>query len=167
MAELRGHGLAGTLPGGWDGRITLRNDGELESYRAPGAGASFVAVPQPVLHVANFALPEERGDFGSGAVELMGARDVFVVLFEFGPESVGTPLFARRGMPRELRPSDFSETTLRRGIRGQAGYQEFFTEAGRAFCLYVVLGASAARNRLVAMVNQVLATVRIEPRDSA
>lgn len=167
MPELRGHGLGGTLPAGWDGRITLRNDGELETFRASGSAESFTAAAQPVLHVANFALPEERGDFGSGAVELMGARDVFVVLFEFDPSSVGTPLFARRGMPRSLRPSDFDETTLRRGIRGQAGYQEFFTEAGRALCLYVVLGASAARSRLVPLVNQVLATVRIDPRDSA
>jgi hypothetical protein len=167
VAELRGHGLAGTLPAGWDGRITLRNDGEIETFRAPDAQDSFVAVPHPVLHVANFGLPEERGDFGSGAVELMGARDVFIVLFEFDDASVGTPLFARRGMPRTLRPADFDETTLRRGIRGQAGYQAFFTEAGRAFCLYVVLGASAARARLVPLVNQVLATVRIDPRDSA
>jgi hypothetical protein len=97
----------------------------------------------------------------------MGARDVLVVLFEFDPSSVGTPLFARRGMPRTLRPTDFDETTLRRGIRGQAGYQEFFEEAGRAFCLYVVLGASAARTTLVPLVNRVLATVRIGPRASA
>jgi hypothetical protein len=167
VPELQGHGIGGTLPAGWDGRITIRNDGQLETFRAPDGADTFTAQPEPVLHVANFALPEERGDFGSGAVELMGARDVFIVLFEFGPASVGTPLFATRGMPRRLEPSQFDETTLRRGIRGQAGYQAFFHEAGRAFCLYVVLGASAARARLVPLVNQVLATVRIGPRTGA
>ena len=34
---------------------------------------------------------------------------------------------------------------LRRGIPGQVGYQTFFNEAGRAFCLYVVLGNGSER----------------------
>jgi hypothetical protein len=167
VPELRGHGLGSALPAGWDGRITVRNDGRPESLQADSGVGAFVAEPFPVLHAANFALPEERGDFGGGAVELMGARDVFVVLFEFGPDATGTPLFAAQGMPRSLRPSDFDETTLRRGIRGQAGYQAFFQESGRAFCLYVVLGAAAARARLVPIVNQVLAGVRIDPAGRA
>jgi hypothetical protein len=164
VAELVGHGIAGALPAGWDGRITIRNDGAVDSFRADSGVGAFPAQPYPVLHVANFGLPEERGDFGSGAVELMGERDVLIVLFEFGPEAVGTPLFAAEGMPRTLAASDFDPSTLRRGIRGQAGYQAFFHESGRAFCLYVVLGASAARARLVPLVNRVLATVRIDPR---
>ena len=52
---------------------------------------------------------------------------------------------------------------LRKGITGQTGYQAFFNEAGRAFCLYVVLGNAADRDRLVALVNSVLATVQITP----
>lgn len=163
MPDLRGHGLGSTLPAGWDGRITVRNEGRLDALRAPDGATAFVAEPHPVLHAANFALPEERGDFGSGAVELMGARDVFVVLFEYGADSTATPLFAARGMPRRLAPSDFDESMLRQGIRGQAGFQSFFQESGRAFCLYVVLGASAARAGLVPLVNQVLATVQIDP----
>jgi len=163
VPELEGHGLGTTLPAGWDGRITVRDEGRLDALRAPGGATAFVAQPHPVLHAANFALPEERGDFGSGAVELMGGRDVFVVLFEYGPEATSTPLFAAIGMPRTLAPSDFDESMLRQGIRGQAGFQTFFQESGRAFCLYVVLGASAARNVLVPVVNQVLATVRIDP----
>jgi hypothetical protein len=124
----------------------------------------FVAQPEPIVHLANFALPEERGDFGSGAVELMGDRDVFVVLFEYEPEAARTALFKTRGIPRTLTAADFDPTMLRRGIAGQAGYQTFFNEAGRAFCLYVVLGSSAARNRLIKLVNSVLATVQIAPR---
>ena len=162
MAQLRGHDVACTLPAGWDGRITVRNDGAPEAFRS-GPVDLFVAKPQPVVHLANFGLPEERGDFGSGAVELMGTRDVFMVLFEYEPEAATTALFRRTGMPRTLSTNAFSASMLRKGIPGQVGYQTFFNEAGRAFCLYVVLGAHARRTALVALVNQVLAGVRIAP----
>ena len=92
------------------------------------------------MHLANFALPEQRGDFGSGAVDVMRSGDVLVVLFEYGPESIGQALFRRRGVPRNLRPDMFSGSALQRTVPGQAGTQIFFTEADRAFCLYVVLG---------------------------
>jgi hypothetical protein len=117
-----------------------------------------------VAHIANFALPEERGDFGSGAVELMGDRDVLIVLFEFEPAAAGAPLFKVRGIPKSLSASQFDPTMLRRGIAGQVGFQTFFHQAGRAFCLYVVLGNVAASTRLVKLVNSVLATVEISPR---
>ncbi len=152
-----------TLPAGWDGRITVRRDGQPEAFLAAGHEL-FTARPQPVVHLANFALPEERGDFGSGAVELMGSRDVFMVLFEFEPEAVQTALFKAKGMPRSIPSNAFDPTVLRRGIAGQAGYQHFFQEAGRAFCLYIVLGSATARGRLVQLANSVLATVQIAPR---
>jgi hypothetical protein len=47
-------------------------------------------------------------------------------------------------------------------IKGQAGAQFFFSDAGRAFCLYVVLGSYARRGALVPKVNAVLAGVRID-----
>jgi hypothetical protein len=94
----------------------------------------------------------------------MGTRDVFMVLFEYEPEAVSTPLFKRQGIPRRLATNAFDATMLRRGIPGQAGYQTFFQEAGRAFCLYIVLGNGRKRAPLVDLVNRVLATVRIEPR---
>jgi hypothetical protein len=164
MANLRGHDLRCTLPAGWDGRISVRRDGAPEALKVAGGHELFVAQPEPIVHLANFALPEERGDFGSGAVELMGDRDVFVVLFEYEPEATKTALFKTKGMPRSLAAADFDPTMLRRGIAGQAGFQTFFNEAGRAFCLYVVLGSSAGRNRLIKLVNSVLATVQITPR---
>lgn len=166
MANLRGHDLRCTLPAGWDGRITVRRDGKPEAFTAAGGHEMFVAKPQPMVHLANFAMPEDRGDFGSGVVELMGARDVFVVLFEYEPEAATTALFRSKGLPRTLRPEAFAPAMLRRGITGQAGFQTFFNEAGRAFCLYVVLGSSTGRNRLVKLVNSVLATVQITPRAS-
>ena len=164
MANLRGQDLKCTLPAGWDGRISVRRDGAPEAFTVAGGHEMFVAQPQPIVHISNFALPEERGDFGSGAVELMGERDVFVVLFEYDAASAKTALFKIKGMPRTLTAADFDPTMLRRGIAGQAGHQTFFHEAGRAFCLYVVLGSSANRNRLIRLVNSVLATVQITPR---
>ena len=164
MAELQAHGIAVSLPAGWDGRIVVRGDGAPEPLRHAGGVPVAVATAHPVVHLASFGLPEERGDFGGGAVELMGERDVFVVLFEYATGATRTALFARRGLPRMVAIADFDPTRLRRGIIGQSGTQVFFQEEGRAFCLYVVLGSHAARRRLVPVVNAVLATVRIDPQ---
>ena len=89
-------------------------------------------MPNAVAQFATFALPGEVGDFGGGAVNLMGPDDIFAVLFEYGPDSVGTRLFARRGMPGRCRHTDFQPYVLRRGLVGQAGTQWFFTEVGPA-----------------------------------
>ena len=61
----------------------------------------------------------------------------------------------------QSRADDFNPNVLQRAIRGQAGVQRFFQEAGRAFCLYVVLGSLANRDRLVPAVNRVLATFEL------
>lgn len=154
--RLTGYGLAADLPAGWEGTIAV-DRGE-DAFALAAAGGTV----RPVAHLATFPLPTARGDFGSGAVELMGGGDVFVALLEYGPEVADTPLFARRGLPRRLDPRVFSARSLQRGIAGQVGWQAFFTEAGRAFCLYVVLGDGGDAHLLVRRVEQVLATVRIE-----
>jgi hypothetical protein len=91
----------------------------------------------------------------------MGPLDVFATLFEYGPESVGTALFARQGMPKVLSPDNFSPVMLRRGIVGQSGTQWFFTEAGRPFSLYAVLGSHALRSSLVPKVNALIASLTV------
>jgi hypothetical protein len=145
---LRAHGIEAPLPAGFEGRIFVRS-------------AIAREVTYPVAHFATFALPAEVGDFGSGAVTLMGTNDVFASLFEYGPESAGTALFARQGMPRSLSPGDFRPTVLRRGLGGQSGTQWFFTDAGRPFTLYVVLGSHARRNALVPRVNELIGAIAI------
>jgi hypothetical protein len=161
MPTLAAHGIGVGLPAGWDGTIGVRDDGRPEPvFGATGAPVGEVRA-HPIVHLANFGLPSARGDFGSGAVELMGDRDVFVVLFEHEPAAASTALFRRQGMPRRLRAEDFDPYTCRRGIPGQSAYQGFFTENGRPFCLYVVLGSHARRTRLVPIVNDVLATVSV------
>jgi hypothetical protein len=116
-----------------------------------------------VGHFATFALPPPVGDFGAGAVTVMGPNDVFCVLFEYGPESVGKALFARQGMPRSLAAGDFSPVLLRRGLGGQSGTQWFFTEAGRPFTFYAVLGSHARRTVLVPKVNALLQGLSVAP----
>jgi hypothetical protein len=150
VATLRAHGIEAPLPAGFEGRIFTR-------------AASDGAVSYPVAHFASFPLPAQVGDFGAGAVNLLGTSDIFTVLFEYGPESVGRRLFACQGMPRTLASSDFRPYALRRGLPGQSGTQWFFTEAGRPFTLYVVLGSHARRHALAPRVNQLLASLSIAP----
>jgi hypothetical protein len=148
VAKLRAHGIAATLPDGFEGRIFVQ----------PHLAGE---VAYSVAHFATFPLPDDVGDFGSGAVTAMGPNDIFAVLFEYGPESVGTALFARQGMPRSLGPDFFRPTVLRRGLGGQSGTQWFFTEAGRPFTFYAVLGSHARRNVLVPRVNSLLGSLTV------
>jgi hypothetical protein len=148
--RLARHGLGVDVPRGWDARIYRREAAE------PGS------TTRSIMHAATFALPEEREDFGGGAVELMREQDVLVMLVEYDPAAATTPLFAREGMPRELPPSVFGATRLQRALPGQAGTQIFFNEGGRAFCLYVVIGSAAGRANLAARVNAILAAVELD-----
>ncbi len=150
MPTLRAHGIESDLPRRFEGRIFSRPTAGLET-------------PSTVAQFSTFPLPEDVGDFGGGAVTLMGATDVFATLFEYGPDSLGTRLFARQGMPRRLGTGDFRPYVLRRGLPGQAGTQWFFTEGGRPFTLYVVLGSHARRAALLPDVNQLLAGIRVGP----
>jgi hypothetical protein len=158
--KLQAHGIETHLPPGWEGRITLKPspDGTRAAIGHKGE------VSHPVVHLANFALPEDRGDFGSGAVDLMGAEHALVVLFEYGPECAGTALFRRRGMPTRLTPAMFSPSALQRTLPGQAGCQVFFTAGDRAFCCYTVLGKQSAAARMLPQVNSTLAGTKIGPR---
>jgi hypothetical protein len=148
VAKLRAHGIGATLPDGFEGQIFVRS-------RARGE------ISYPVAHFATFPLPEDVADFGGGAVTLMGPDDIFAVLFEYGPESVGKQLFTRQGMPRSLGSNDFRPILLRRGLGGQSGTQWFFIEAGRPFTFYAVLGSHARREVLVPKVNNLLGALTI------
>ena len=116
----------------------------------------------PVLHLGSFGLPDDRGDYGSGAVNRMRSDDVFVALVEFGPESVGTAMFARQGLPK-FRTRDITAATMQRPIRNMGGGQHFCTVSGRAFCCYAVVGSLARRSTLVGMINDALAGVAVSP----
>ena len=148
MTRLAAHGLALEVPRGWEGRIVRRPT----SHPAERS--------HPVVHVASFPLPEERGDFGVGVTELMRSGDVFVTLFEYGPESLGKPLFAAEGLPH-LTPELFSARRLQRTIPGQVGCQLFFTATRRPFCLYVVVAGRLHLHAVIPDVNQMVQALEL------
>jgi hypothetical protein len=156
MARLEAFGLVADPPKGWDGEIYRR---DAEAPAGPVALFGSTEVVTPILHLANFALPAERGDYGGGAVELMGRGGVFVSLLEHPASEGESALFRGRAIPWPLRGSDFDPKQMQRTIGGQAGCQRFFTHNGRAFCLYVAIGSYAARAVLVREVNAALSSV--------
>jgi hypothetical protein len=114
----------------------------------------------PVLHLANFALPASRGDYGSGAVEAMTAGHIFIALLEFGEDCLGSALFEPAGLPR-VRAQQFNPNGLQRRIAGQSGFQHFCTENGRPMCLYVVLGSHRQARALAGEVNALLDRIEV------
>jgi hypothetical protein len=152
VVTLDAHGIRARLPRGFEGRIFRRRTIADE-------------VPRPVAHFATVPLPPDTSDFGGGLVTTLQSTDVFVVLFEYGPESVGKALFATEGMPRRLGTGHFRPCTLRRGLGGQSGSQWFFTENGRPFTLYAVLGSHARRHSLIAPVNSLLHHLEVAPAE--
>jgi hypothetical protein len=150
LSHVHAHGLRLEPPAAWDVRI----------YRRPQHGLPAEERTYPIIHAATFPLPRTRGDYGSGAVELMRPTDVLVVLLEQDREATQTRLFNRRGLPTVL-ARDFSPFALQRTLRGQSGVQYFFQTAGRAFCLYVVIGSHARRGRLACLANQLVASMSV------
>jgi hypothetical protein len=147
---LEAHGLRIALPRGWSGRVFAR------------AGAI------ATLHAGSFTLALHDGEFGDHSTALMPDGASFVALTEYKPGAglePGKGLFAGRRIPRRLDPSRFSARGLAHPRHGQLGMQHFFTAGGRPFCLYVVVaGGRAARRSQLAVLDHVLATVRIAER---
>ena len=149
MDKLTRQGIEIELPDGWDARIYRRE-------------AEVGAVTRRALQAANFALPPNLGDYAVGAVERMEASDVLVVLLEFDPERAGEGLFRHDGLPTEMGAGDFSPTAMPRAVPGRTAAQWFFSLAGRAFCLYVVLGSHRDRTALLPLADAVVRTIRVE-----
>ena len=167
MTELAAHGIGVTLPTGWEGRVFRRpSSGEVAATGADGPPAPAGETTHAVLHVSTIALPPGVGDFASGAVDKLGLDDALIVLFEYDPASIDQPLFKAEGLPKRLAEGDFSPNVLQRNLKGQAGVQRFFHDAGRTFCLYVVLGAYVNRRKVLPAVNQVLATLTVDAADA-
>jgi len=130
--RLEHHGVAVDLPAGWEARARTQPPSE------PGGRGTLL------LHAATVPLPAQRGDFGSGVVELLAPDDAFVALFEYDARDAAKALFTAQGVPVP-RPSDFSPAVLQRTQLGHSGAQFFFTAAGRPFCLHAVLGSHSRR----------------------
>ena len=141
-------GVVVDLPPGWEARARTQPPSE------PGARGNLL------LHAATVPLPAQRGDFGSGVVELLGPDDVFVSLFEYDQPDAAKALFAATGLPVP-RPSDFSPAVLQRTQLGHSGAQFFFAVEGRPFCLHAVLGSHSRRAPGAAKVAALLARTSV------
>ena len=160
MTELSRSGITLDLPPGWGG--------EISGDQAPVLGSEGTDPPpgverSNVAHLANFVLPADRGTFGAGVVEFMDYGDVFMVLYEYERAGAGAWLFAHHGAPGPVKVGDFDRNNLQRLIPGQSGLQLFFTEAGRAFCWYIVIGNHFDRVDALPTVNHVLRSLEIKP----
>lgn len=142
-------GITVTPPSGWEATIFRR---------APGPGER----TYPVVHAATVPIPADRGDYGSGLVELLGPNDVFVSFLEFGSDAAATPLFGALTAVPGLTPDAYRPRALQRTIRGQGGVQRFFSVSGRAFCLYSVIGSIANRVPLTGRANQLIGSFHID-----
>jgi hypothetical protein len=147
---LSAHGIGAQLPAGFEGRIFVRASVGEE-------------ISRPVAQFATFPIPQGIGDFGGNTETSLGPSDIFAVLFEYGPESVGTALFAAQGIPTDLTTMDFLPYVMRPGVGGSLGIQRFFTAAGRPFMFYARLGSLQQQAALVQQVNQLLANLVIQP----
>jgi hypothetical protein len=144
---LAAHGLAIELPKRWNGRV----------FRRAGGNAT--------LHAGDFQLALDDGEFGDASTARMPAVATFVALVEYLPGAglePGRGLFASSRIALPLEPTTFAANRLAHPRRGQAGTQQFFTRAGRPFCLYVVIAGGAARRRhQLPVLDRVLATLRV------
>jgi hypothetical protein len=117
------------------------------------------------MHAGDFQLPLDDGEFGDRTTSEMPGVASFVALTEYRPGSglkPGVGLFAADRIHLPLDPSRFGASRLAHPHPGQVGAQQFFTQAGRPFCLYVVLaGPRTVRRRQLLSVDHVLRSVRI------
>ena len=143
--QIQANGIVVSVRDGWEAELS---DLDGDSRRS-------------LVHLGNFALPVVRGDYGSGAVDIMGPAGIFMVLMEFAPESANSALFQGKTMPQRLRMRDFSTQKLQRQLPNQLGSQHFFVVAARPFVLYVVLGSSLTASVLLAEANRALAGITI------
>jgi hypothetical protein len=152
--RLSRYGLHLEVPAGWEARIYRRapaDPGEL-SY--------------PVMHLATVPLPPVRGDYGGGVIEHLGSEDVFISMLEFGAAVADEGLFAHQGVP-PLRPSQFGTGRLPHVQADVSAVQHFFSDAGRAFCLYVVVGSDGRRMATVPKAEMALSGLTIRPAMTA
>ena len=162
-------GLTADAPRGWHVAVTRRPGSEPAEPAQPSTpGARAVAAPEadvtrPVLHACTRTMPADRGDFGSGAVDLLGPDDIFIALVDYGTEVADQGLFEKQGLPR-LAPSQFGPNRMQRPLPGMSASQHFFSSGGRAFCLFTVLGSHARRMATVPRAAALVSTLHITDR---
>ena len=159
--EIALSGVGIDVPDGWEAELAWA-DGTPGPSDFSLSASSATSGARVVAHLANFTMPSERGDYGSGAVEIMGTNGVFVSILEFARSAEPGALFGTvQGLPVDLKGSDFSPDQRQRRLPGQSGLQRFFTVGERRFVLYVVIGSHRLRDVLAPEVNRLLRRIQI------
>lgn len=158
------YGLAATQPAGWHVEID-RRPREVGQATVDGVAGVLEDITHPILHACTRPLPVDRGDFGSGAVDILGSDDVFVALVEYGHEVADEGLFANNGIPR-IAPSQFDPNQLQRPLPGRSAVQHFFSVGGRAFCLFTVLGAHSRRMATAPRAARFVSTLQVTEKST-
>jgi hypothetical protein len=148
VTRISAFGITANVPDHWESRIFRHEGGE------------------PTLHAATFALPPSDGEFGSRATGRMPIGGLFLSLTEY---RTGDGLEVTGGLfgeppPRTLADEHFSSRALLQARPGQRGLQRFFSDAGRAFCLYVVVADTGLSRHRVEALAHFLASLDIRPK---
>jgi hypothetical protein len=142
-------GLALEVPSGWEARIFV-----------PAAPPP--AINLPIVHASSVVLPTARSSFATEATPSLGSAGVLISLVEFEAALAGVGLYAARGIPSGLRRAELDPAALQVPHPRQGGVQRFFSEAGRAFCLYVVAGLGPGLAERLGRANDVIASLRVD-----
>lgn len=139
-------GLSVDLPPAWEGHVLVLTSEDGTRY--------------PNLHAGNFGLAPEGSTFGQFSIQRMDAQRALIVVVEYGPGSVGTPLFRSGRWPPTLSVGDLNPANFP-GPRppGLAANQNFVTVGSRAFCVYAVMGLSEGAAPRLEEANAVLRSI--------
>jgi hypothetical protein len=150
MSRLTGHGISIRLPRGWEGEIFVPD------LPPP-------AVNLPVLHATDQPLSMHRSTFAPELAARAGSTGTLIALVEFDPDLANRGLYAPQGLSLPIRREDLHPKALQVPDPFQEGRQWFWSIRDRAFCLYVVLGVGLGAHERLALVNEALGTLRIDP----
>ncbi len=154
MGVLKGHGLAIEVPANWEGRIFV------PALPPP-------ALNLPILHLTDTVLPMQRSTYAPELAAQAGSKGALVALVEFEERLADRGLYAPQGLGLPLRRDRFHTRALQVPNPLQEGHQRFFSQGGRAFSLYVVLGTGPGAEWRLRVVNHALATLKVTPKGRA
>lgn len=142
---LEGDGLRIELPVGWHGQFVRRSP------------------HLPTLQAASFPLDPGDEELGPASRAAMSSGDCFLALIEYLPGSgvePGRVPFHEARIKLPLDPSWFSPA-----VEGRAVLERNFTQAGRPFCLHVVVaGGRIDRRQRLPLLDRILGSLTVDPR---
>ena len=146
--RLTDHGLAVDIPRGWEARMFVPD------LPPP-------AINLPVLHVSSAPLPTSRSSYAAEASRGLGDRGILFSLLEFEAALANVGLYAAQGMPVPIRADELDHRAMQIPHPEQGGVQRFFSQAGRAFSLYVIAGLGPGLRDRLGELDRVLRGVEI------